>query len=62
MVRLKACINSSSSKNMLIFQFQYGAIKSFRQSAHDSAESPFQFQYGAINPDQGLLGFQLFAG
>ncbi len=48
MVRLKEYRRSLSCADTILFQFQYGAIKSIPASVSMAQAIIFQFQYGAI--------------
>ncbi len=48
MVRLKVFCNSESFAPVIVFQFQYGAIKSRSELSEKLNAVIFQFQYGAI--------------
>ena len=51
MVRLKECNNISTNVKTIIFQFQYGSIKSTKSKAMLLLRELFQFQYGSIKRD-----------
>ncbi len=48
MVRLKVGEQVAGMSGTRLFQFQYGAIKSWRLAKAAELGSSFQFQYGAI--------------
>ena len=48
MVRLKDALVTGTLTCSIVFQFQYGAIKSANVTLKDNPYMLFQFQYGAI--------------
>ena len=59
MVRLRADVHHSYNSRNLIFQFQYGAIKSMCTNIVRINYSRFQFQYGAIKSISKWIKYKL---
>ena len=55
MVRLKVKTGKTDEKNVLTFQFQYGAIKRKAGRVLSLTYLEFQFQYGAIKSTRPVV-------